>query len=76
MCRAGEALVFLSEFSQDCRFDNCPTLSGAFVDSARATRNSSSLADGEGWNYIIRLYRPHKEILDGKWKFPPPQPVG
>jgi hypothetical protein len=29
----------------------------------------------DGWNYIVRLYRPHKEILDGKWKFPAPQPV-
>jgi hypothetical protein len=24
----------------------------------------------EGWNYLIRLYRPHAEILDGTWKFP------
>jgi len=29
----------------------------------------------EGWNYIVRLYQPHQEILDGTWKFPPPQPV-
>jgi hypothetical protein len=29
----------------------------------------------DGWNYIVRLYRPHKEILDGQWKFPTPQPV-
>jgi hypothetical protein len=30
----------------------------------------------EGWNYLVRLYEPHKEILDGKWTFPgPPQPV-
>jgi hypothetical protein len=29
----------------------------------------------DGWNYIARLYRPHKEILDGKWKFPTVQPV-
>lgn len=24
----------------------------------------------EGWNYLIRLYRPHDEILDGSWTFP------
>ena len=24
----------------------------------------------KGWQYIVRLYRPSKEILDGKWKFP------
>jgi hypothetical protein len=29
----------------------------------------------EGWNYLIRLYRPRKEIIDGTWKFPAPQPV-
>jgi hypothetical protein len=29
----------------------------------------------DGWNYIVRLYRPHQEILDGTWKFPTAQPV-
>lgn len=28
-----------------------------------------------GWNYIVRLYRPRKEVLDGTWKFPEAQPV-
>jgi hypothetical protein len=28
-----------------------------------------------GWNYIVRLYRPRKEILDGTWKFPASQAV-
>jgi hypothetical protein len=23
-----------------------------------------------GWNYMVRLYRPHAEILEGRWKFP------
>ena len=23
-----------------------------------------------GWNYMVRLYRPRKEIRDGTWKFP------
>lgn len=23
-----------------------------------------------GWNYLVRMYRPRKEILDGSWKFP------
>jgi hypothetical protein len=27
-----------------------------------------------GWNYMVRLYRPRKEILDGTWKFPEAQP--
>jgi hypothetical protein len=29
----------------------------------------------EGWNYIVRLYRPRAGILDGTWQFPEPQPV-
>jgi hypothetical protein len=27
------------------------------------------------WNYMVRLYRPHAEILNGKWTFPDAQPV-
>ena len=29
-----------------------------------------------GWNYTVRLYRPSAEILNGKWKFPTPEPLG
>ena len=28
-----------------------------------------------GWNYLVRLYRPQKEVLDGTWKFPEATPV-
>ena len=28
-----------------------------------------------GWNYLVRLYRPRPEILNGNWKFPEPQPM-
>lgn len=28
-----------------------------------------------GWNYIARLYRPRKAILEGTWTFPEAQPV-
>jgi len=28
-----------------------------------------------GWSYIVRLYRPRAEILDGSWTFPALQPV-
>lgn len=24
----------------------------------------------EGWNYLVRLYRPRPEVLDGSWTFP------
>lgn len=28
-----------------------------------------------GWNYIARMYKPKKEILDGSWTFPEPKAV-
>ena len=28
-----------------------------------------------GWNYLVRMYRPRKVILDGTWTFPEAQPV-
>ena len=37
--------------------------------------NSNCLPTMPGWNYTVRLYRPHAEILDGSWKFPDPQPT-
>ena len=24
----------------------------------------------DGWNYLVRLYQPHSQILDGSWRFP------
>jgi hypothetical protein len=27
------------------------------------------------WNYMVRLYRPRAEILNGEWKFPEAQPM-
>ena len=29
----------------------------------------------KGWNYMVRLYRPQAEILNGTWKFPEARPV-
>jgi hypothetical protein len=29
----------------------------------------------EGWNYLVRFYQPHQEILDGTWTFPKVMPV-
>ena len=28
-----------------------------------------------GWNMIVRLYRPRKDIIEGRWKFPEATPV-
>lgn len=29
----------------------------------------------DGWNYTVRLYRPHPQVLDGTWTFPAVQPI-
>ncbi len=29
----------------------------------------------EGWNYLVRLYQPHPEVLDGSWTFPGLEPA-
>jgi hypothetical protein len=28
-----------------------------------------------GWNYMVRLYQPRPEVLNGTWKFPEAQPA-
>lgn len=30
----------------------------------------NALPLSEGWNYLVRLYRPRPEVLDGSWTFP------
>ena len=30
----------------------------------------------EGWNYLVRLYRPHEEVLRGGWTPEPARPLG
>lgn len=37
---------------------------------------SNGLPITSGWNYLVRLYRPRVEILDGSWTFPAARPVG
>lgn len=39
-----------------------------FVESIKGLPNSLAIEDG--WNYIVRLYKPRKEILSGEWKVP------
>ena len=39
-----------------------------FGDCAQETPNCLPVTDG--WNYMVRLYRPRQEILDSSWSFP------
>ncbi len=36
-------------------------------------RNPNCLSTMPGWSYMVRLYRPRAEILNGTWKFPEAQ---
>lgn len=44
-----------------------------FGDCTKETRNCLPVT--AGWNYMVRLYRPRKEILDGSWTFPVAEPI-
>jgi hypothetical protein len=36
---------------------------------------ANCLPTPEGWNYMVRLYRPEAQILDGSWEFPDAEEV-
>jgi hypothetical protein len=36
---------------------------------------SNCLPITPGWNYLVRLYRPRSEVLDGRWTFPEAKPA-
>ena len=36
---------------------------------------ANCLPIASGWNYMVRLYRPRAEVLDGTWTFSQAQPV-
>jgi hypothetical protein len=38
-------------------------------------KSPNCLPTMQGWNYLVRLYRPRAEILNGSWKFPEAQPT-
>jgi len=44
-----------------------------FGGCAKATPNCLPITPG--WNYMVRMYRPRKAILDGSWQFPEAVPV-
>jgi hypothetical protein len=28
-----------------------------------------------GWNYVVRMYQPRRQVVGGSWKFPDAQPA-
>ncbi|OBA71759.1 carboxylesterase [Mycobacterium sp. 1554424.7] len=47
-----------------------------FVASAEGESPPNAIVTPEGWNYLIRLYRPRAEVLDGRWSPPALTPRG
>jgi hypothetical protein len=39
------------------------------------TKLENCLPTPAGWNYLVRLYRPRPEIVNGTWTFPEAEPV-
>ena len=48
--------------------DEDGTITIRFGDYPEGTPNAVPIVDG--WNYLVRLYRPRAEILEGRWSFP------
>ena len=48
--------------------DDDGTVTILFGGDGDPARNSLPIT--QGWNYLVRLYRPRPEILDGTWIFP------
>ncbi|SDS38504.1 DUF1214 domain-containing protein [Microterricola viridarii] len=44
------------------------TITVRFGDTSPGAVNALPLTDG--WNYLVRMYRPRAEILNGEWTFP------
>jgi hypothetical protein len=53
-----------------------PQADGSYVIQFGGDPKSATnfLATKPGWNYLMRLYRPRQEIIDGTWKAPEPVP--
>lgn len=36
---------------------------------------ANNLPITSGWNYVVRMYQPKQEIMNGSWSFPKAQPA-
>ena len=83
------ALWFVSLYNKDGLFEKndlgAYTINSTFAladKDGSFTINFGGCGDGrvnclpimEGWNYTVRYYRPRREVLEGKYKFPKPKP--
>lgn len=61
-------LYSVNSVTGDCNDDGSVTV--RFVASADGDVPPNAIVTPAGWNYLIRLYRPRAEILDGSWTPP------
>lgn len=47
-----------------------------FGSEARCGSRPNRLDTSEGWNFLMRVYRPGASVLDGSYQLPKPAPVG
>ena len=45
------------------------------VSNTASATAASCLPIFPGWSYMVRLYRPRPEVVNGTWKFPEAQPA-
>lgn len=64
-------LVNVNSVTADRNDDGTVTIHFGGPDDGRPNR----LGIAEGWNYLVRYYRPHPEVVDGSWTFPAVAPV-
>jgi len=65
-------LVSVNSVTAERNDDGTATISFGGPDDGRPNR----LGLMEGWNYLVRFYRPRPEVVDGTWTFPEVEPVG
>jgi para-nitrobenzyl esterase len=39
------------------------------------SKSLNCLVTPPGWNYVVRMYRPRRPVVDGSWQFPAAKPV-
>jgi hypothetical protein len=61
-----------SDGSATIQFGGCPPSPAG--SGAASDQLTNCLPIMKGWNYLVRLYRPRTQVLNGTWKFPDAQP--
>lgn len=69
--QVGDAAVSVSSVTADREDDGSVVVHLGGAGDGRSNR----IGIMDGWNYVVRMYRPHPAVLDGSWTFPDPEPI-